>query len=174
MSKTGRNILSVITGAVFIIVLIALGIYNCKNNDKFFDASFTTLVTIAIAVIVSYFLVQKKTDKRRKNEKIDDLLYKIQCYVNEDNFVLTGEDISRKNLILHRTISNKIRCLKSLGLDKNSKKELEYIEKNFKDFRRVYGDNYSSREKMEEKYSELKNYVVRIDDACDKIHMTLM
>ncbi|MED9967339.1 MAG: hypothetical protein UFJ18_11190 [Blautia sp.] len=174
MNGKSANILSSIICIVFVVGLVMLGIHNYKNNEKFFDTSLTTLLTIAVAVIISYFFVQKRTDNRRKNEKIDNLLYKIQKYINEDNFVLTGGEISRKNLILHKAIANEIRCIKNMNLDKESRKQIARVERYFKDFREVYGENYPNEERIEEKYSELKNYVVNIDDACDRIHMHLM
>lgn len=105
-------------------VILKIGIYNYRNNVKFFEASFTSLVTIIVAVVVSFLFVQLKTDKRRQNEKIDELIYKIQGYITEESFVMGGEH-SRKNLILHRSIINKIRYLKIRKIDKEITAELE-------------------------------------------------
>ena len=63
---------------VFIICMFGIIVYNLLNNDKFLETSVTSIISIVIAVVISYVFVQKKTDLRRKNEKIDKLLYKIQ------------------------------------------------------------------------------------------------
>lgn len=158
---------------VFLGVIIGLGAYNLKNNCKFFEASFTTLATLVIAVIVSFLLVQWKTDQRRQHEKIDDLLYKIQSYMNPESFVMGGER-ARENLIQHRSIANKIRCIKGQKLNKEIFDEVKKIESNFKKLRSMYGDCYTNDEKLKENYPALKNYVLLIDDSCDKIHMMLL
>ena len=54
---------------IFSIVFIFLLVYNLLRNENFFEASATTLITIFSAVAISYFLVQKKTDIRRKMKK---------------------------------------------------------------------------------------------------------
>lgn len=58
---------------VFVLVCIVLGIYNLKNNTEFLKTPLSTIMSILAAVIVSYLFVQKKTDNRRKCEKIDKL-----------------------------------------------------------------------------------------------------
>ena len=159
---------------VFCVFIAWIFLYNLKNNDKFFEASIVNIATIVVAVVVSFFLAQRKTDKRRKNEKIDNLVSKIQDYVNDDDFVKGGESTGRKNLLLHRSVSNKLKYLKREKIDTAVKKEIEIIEKNFKEYRHVYGDYYLVENKLQDHYNELKNYLLLIDDACDKIHMLLM
>ena len=158
---------------VFLGIIIELGVYNLKNNCKFFEASFTTLATLVIAVIVSFLLVQWKTDQRRQHEKIDDLLYKIQSYMDPERFVMGGEYV-RENLIQHRSIANKIKCIKGQKLNKEVSEEVKRIESNFKMLRNMYGDCYTNDEKLKENYPALKNFVLLIDDSCDKIHMMLL
>ncbi len=158
---------------IFSIVFIFLLVYNLLRNENFFEASATTLITIFSAVAISYFLVQKKTDIRRKNEKIDDLLYKIQGYINDEGFIVGGEK-SRKNLILHRSISNKIRFLLAQKLDKDIEKEVKKLDENFKEFRSLYGENYVNEEDMKQEYNQFQNYISKMDDICDRIHMILL
>ncbi|RHU86929.1 hypothetical protein DXC27_09620 [Ruminococcus sp. OM08-7] len=157
---------------IFICGMLGLGAYNYQNNEAFFEASFTSLATISVAVFVSFFLVQLKTDKRRQNEKIDKLIYKIQGYLMEESFLLGGE-YARKNLILHRSIANKIGYLKMQKVDKEIVEKLNKIESNFKKIRTVYGENYVNQDKLQENYVKLQNYIMLIDDLCDKIHILL-
>lgn len=168
-----KKVLKVIFIVIFLGVIGAIGYYNWKNNCKFFEASFTTLATLVVAVIVSFLLVQWKTDQRRQHEKLDDLLYKIQNYIGEESFVMGG-DYARGNLILHRTIANKIRFIKKQKICKEVSIEIKKIEDNFKRFRDLYGDNYTNEDDMKSNYDALKNYVLLIDDSCDKIHMILL
>ena len=167
-----KKIFNIIAGIVFGCIIVALGVYNYQNNKSFFEASFTSLATICVAVIVSFYLVQLKTDKRRQKEKIDTLLYKIQSYLTEESFLLGGED-AWKNLILHRSIFNKIKYLENLNIDKKILDELKKVKGYLEKFRCTYSENYLDEEKLKDKYDELKHYITLIDDICDKIHILL-
>ena len=155
---------------VFIICMFGIIVYNLLNNDKFLETSVTSIISIVIAVVISYVFVQKKTDLRSKKEKIDKLLYKIQDIIGGESFSLSGK---RENLILHRSISNKLAGLKKIQMDKDIMKKIEDIEQVFGDFREFYGNHYNDSEYMEKSRIELINYIQRIDDICDEIHVSL-
>jgi len=167
-------IITHVTFVLFLIGVFILGYYNFKDNADFFKAPFTTLVTITSAVVVSYWLTQSRNDRRAKNQKIDELLYKIQEYISQEDFVKSGQTISTKNLLLHRSIANKINYLQTLDLDGDIKKELAIIDKNFLDFRTLYGNHYTDPEQMQVYYNAFKHHIAKIDDACDKIHVYLI
>ena len=73
-----RKYVSVIITVILLAFVTSIGIYNVINNKKFFDASITALLTIVIAIIFSYWFTQIKSDKRKRSEKIDSMLYKMQ------------------------------------------------------------------------------------------------
>lgn len=155
-------------------VCCCLVAYNLVNNQKFFEASFTTIVSIVIAVVVSYCFVQRKNDERRKKEKLDKLVYKIQSMILDDEIAsVDSEEIIRKNFIRHRSLGNKIQYLKDYKTE-SIEEYVEKLEDNFKQFREFYSDHHKEKEYMINSVKEIANFKARIDDTCDKIHMILM
>lgn len=157
-------------GILFSIGLFIFGFYNMCHNNKFWETNFTTLVSIAIAVLISYFFVQHRTDERRKQEKIDKLLYKIQGTILDENFLIIKEE----DLIIQRSIVNKIGYIKENVKNKNNKKDVERIEELFSQYRDFYGNHYLDVEYMKKSNKELQNYISRIDDICDALHMKFL
>lgn len=152
----------------FILICISLGIYNLINNQEFFKTSFSTIVSIIVAVVLSYFLAQRKTDTRRKKEKIDSLLYKIQNIMLSNDFYT----VKTENLILQRSIANKIEYIEE-NIGSDFKDDIKRIKENFERYRNTYGNSYADSKNMNNSERELRNYIALIDDVCDKIHIKL-
>lgn len=148
---------------------LALCIYNLVVNDDFFKAPLTTIISILVAIVLSYFLSQRKTDDRRKREKIDKLLYKIQGIVLDEKFI----EVKETDLITQRSIVNKI-----LDIEENATSEIRddvgRLKEIFQEYRDFYSNHYTDDEYMKKSRIELTNFISRIDDLCDRMHMKLM
>ena len=159
---------------LFIIVISGLVYYNIKNNTEFFETSFSTVMSMVIAVVVSYYFVQKKTDNRRKKEKVDKLLYKIQEVIIDENFLsVENEEIIRKNLILHRSIANKLKYVND-NIDDSFNEDMKKISETFEKLREFYGDHFNDSDYIKKSVKEITNFKSIIDDNCDNIHMKLI
>lgn len=167
-----RKFSSKILTGILLIIALCIGIYNAKKNDGFLNASITELLTIIIAIIFSYWFVQIKSDKRKKNEKIDTMIYKIQSIVSDPEFLSVETDqICRKNLIAHRSVGNKITYLKKICEDDSDiKVKVLELENEFNGFREFYGNHYCDKQYMSKSEKDLLNYVTKIDDKADEIH----
>lgn len=71
LQKHGNVIITI----SLVVCIGGLGIYNVINNKLFLKVSASSLLTMFIAVIVSFWLVQLKNDKRKLNDKIDKLRF---------------------------------------------------------------------------------------------------
>lgn len=159
---------------IFVLGCFVLGWYNLKNNDDFFKTSFSTIISVAIAVVLSYYFVQRKNDERRKKEKIDKLLYKIQEMIADEEFIsVESEGIIRKNLIYHRSIGNKIQYLNE-NTSGDIHENVQKVSETFEQLREFYSNHYSDKDYVSRSDKEIANYKTKIDDTCDKIHMMLM
>lgn len=158
-----------IGGVLLAIGFLALCIYNLVVNDDFFKAPLTTIISILVAIVLSYFLSQRKTDDRRKREKIDKLLYKIQGIVLDEKFI----EVKETDLITQRSIVNKI-----LDIEENATSEIRddvgRLKEIFQEYRDFYSNHYTDDEYMKKSRIELTNFISRIDDLCDRMHMKLM
>lgn len=165
----------VVVGITIVVILI-IGICNMICYNKFWETSVSSIITLLIAVVFSYYFTQSKNDIRKKKEKADRLLYKIQDIILEKGFIESDpEEISRVNLIKHRSLANKIECLKKTCKgDDEIYKDIEKLEEEFSRFREFYGEHYKDSEYMLKSQNELQNYVTKMDDIADQIHIKIM
>lgn len=102
-----KNCLSWITIAIIIITVI-LGIINAIKNNDFWTVSFSTCLSIVIAVLVSYFFVQRQTDYRRQKEIFINLLDSLRNIIDDEK-AYQFQDVSKEQILMRkRAISNKI------------------------------------------------------------------
>jgi len=158
-------------GAIIIctISFILLGIYNISFNEDFFKTPLTTMISVLVAIIVSYYFTQRKVDDRRKKEKIDQLLYKIQGIILDSQFI----EVKDTDLIVHRSIANKIQYLE-MNIPDEMRGDINRLADIFKDYRFFYGEHYKDDDYMNRFKKDLLNYITKIDDVCDNIHMKLL
>ena len=97
------------------------------------------------------------------------LIYKIQELISTPDFI----NVKDENLILHRSIANKIEFLEN-NTEDNLKEDVKKLKETFASYREFYGNHYTDAEYMEKSKVELMNYIKLIDDTCDKIHMKLL
>lgn len=170
--KTGYVIAYVLT--FFILVgCIYLFAYNWNNNKDFFKMSLSTLMTIVTAIIISFYLVQKKKDERRKIDNIDKILTKVQLFINDTKLIDASTQSALNNaLLMQKSLANKLEYIK-----KNCPKEIEfdllYICNEFQHLRELYGGHFKDEEYIKKSADDFKKFIINIDDKCDAIHMNL-
>lgn len=171
-----KKVCVIVGWIVGVLIFGGLFLYNLFNNDTFFSVPVTSLLTVLVAVVFSYWLVQSRNDKRKKNDKLGSLLYKIQDIIQQKEFIESNnEAIQRRNLIKQRSVGNKIEYLKNgCGKDASIKKLVEELEGEFLRFREFYCEHYKDQDYMQKSEKELLNYIIRMDDIADKIHMALL
>ena len=64
MNKTISKIIVII----FSTVLVILGIYNVFNNAEFWKLTITNILTLGVAIIITYYMTQKTNEERRKKD----------------------------------------------------------------------------------------------------------
>lgn len=153
------------------LVIIAVGcliwsIYNGFNNGKFLEASLIQILTLVVAIFISYFLVQHKNDRRRKADFINKMLQEIVLQV-EDEGVLDA-DTSRAWTI-QKSIANRLLALKDNGF-KDIEQDMDYVIKEFEEIRELYSNHVDDLETVEK---DINRHRVNISDKCTKIEASL-
>lgn len=69
------------------IVLLVLG-YPNFSSATFWEASFVDIITIGLAVFVSFYLTENLNDKRRRNDCIEHIIIEIEQMIYEDSMFL--------------------------------------------------------------------------------------
>lgn len=161
-----------ITNFIFFAVIVILtGFLFLKNYNSatFWTASFIQILTLTVTAILSFFFVQKLTDKRRKIDCYEHILTEIQNVINNDTYIFA---ISKEALLLQQSIANKIKYLKEHSFTE-IKSDLEYIEDQFQELRDLYGNHKSSTFDLEKVNLDMLKHKTNISDKVDKIKLKL-
>lgn len=128
--------------AFTIVGIVILGIYNAAVNDHFWEISFSSCTSIAIAVTVSYLLVQRQTDKRKQKDILLDLMTAIQGIVEDRGAYLIDESVSQQSLTMRmRALNNRVNILKSYAKDFGIKDDVDFISAKCEEYSIFVGEN---------------------------------
>ena len=129
---------------IALILLIILVLYNIVNNENFFELSIGTLLTLFIAIFISFYLVQKNTDQRYQKQIYYNLLLDIQKFVtNPDTYSFDVNTDIRTITLKKRILSNYIGIAYSYSKKFNLEQEINFIKEKFKEYDKFIGDHIS-------------------------------
>lgn len=125
-------------------------------------------------VFVSFYLVQRKNDRRKKIEKIEQIVSKIQEIINDPSiYSVSAEESKQKALMLHRTCSNKINLLRDTEMSDEENKCILNISDEFRRIREFIGEHLEDQGYIDKSKTTITNYIVKIDDLCDTLQLLL-
>lgn len=156
MSQKSRIYLKRFLLVCCIVLFAWLCYYNYTSNTSFWDASAVDCITILIAVIISYYFVQKQNDYQKQKDIVLDIILKTQALVEQKvMYDLSGQD---KDAITMRTrdLNNRIHILETLKGDFNIAKDVEFVRKHFDEYNTLIGDHINSIDYLLQSQKELK------------------
>lgn len=169
---------SVSIGKWILIVLLAIAfgvfiIYNIINNDEFWNASAVNIITILIAIVISYFFVQRKSDLRKQKDILLNLINGLQLQISSEkayNFTgQTGEEI----LMRKRDISNKIHILSEIQDAFSLQDEVKFVCDKFDEYEKLISDHISDLEYLAKSQNELRRPLDLINNKLVSISINL-
>ena len=88
-----------------ILCVIGIGIYNIFNNQKFWETSATTCISLLFAAILSFYFVQRQTDFRSQKGIFIKLLESLQTIVNDEkSYDFSG--VSKEQILMKKREMN--------------------------------------------------------------------
>lgn len=166
MNKTISKIIVI----VFSVVLVILGIYNIFNNTEFWKLTITNILTLGVAIIITYYMTQKTNEERRKKDIVGKILDRLYVLITDSRMceISSRQDIDFV-LINIRTISNKITCLKDFSESLNYAQEINQMESLFSEYEDFVSDHVEDVEYLTKSKKQLSNKIALIDNKCDMI-----
>ncbi len=144
---------------VFAVVggLIWIGLYNFNTNSKFWEMSFFNIVTIIVAVCVSFYLTQRFSDIRKKKDIFQKVLEDIQSIVGSSDAYLIEDNTEKESLLMRlRGLNLKLatakKCASFLGVEK----EIDYLSSTFKEYETLISDHISDLNYLKHSRKELQ------------------
>lgn len=158
---------------LFLIIMAYLALVNFNNKD-FMKMDLNDVLTLCLLFFVSYFLVERKNDRRILNEKIEQTCSIINDELTKIDKSLFCEDFEVKQYtVISKRISNKINLLKNYMRKLDIKKEVEYIENSFKEIDGMISNHINNISELDMILVDINNKKDQIDVRIDSIFTKL-
>lgn len=155
---------------VCIVGIVVLIIGNI-NNKNFFSMSLFDILTLIIMLFVSYYLVEKKSDKRIRQSKIEETLNLIKKDIEEITITYFTGDYQRKYTMLSRRISNKVIILEKYDKDFCIENEVKEFKDKFLQFDTLIGNHITNIDEIKVVMKDIENYKNMMLQKLDNIFM---
>lgn len=151
-----------VIGACAIIVLLA--IYNCFTNPNFWILSVANCMTLLVAVVVSFFLVQKKADTKNQKDALAKLLYAIQTIVGDKSTYVITTDTDPNTLTMRkRQLSNYVSILLMHADAFGISKEAAFISEKVEEYASIIGNHIDDLSFLSQSTKDLRRPLELID-----------
>lgn len=175
--QNGRDRLAKAVRIVFVVICIGLYfafiIYNICTNNKFWEASAVNCLTIGVAIVISYYLVQKQNDRRKQKDIVLDLIMKIQALISQRSaYDFEGQDTSEITMRL-RDLNNKVHILEAVKDRFQISNEVEFIRNKYDEYSNFIGDNIGNLDYLLQSQRVLKRPIELIDSKLVEIALKL-
>ncbi len=161
---------------IVIIVVMLIGMFYINmNNNKFFKMNFYEIFTIASILFISIYFVEKKTDTRILNVKIEETLDIIQGELSKINAELFNDSFERRDYtMISRRISNKIALLEHYSKKVNIEEDVKFIKDKTQELDMMICNHLDNVETLRVVLIDINNkqgqIEVRIDNIFKKIY----
>lgn len=174
-----KKILNLIMGAIPVALLVVILVIGVKNfrKETFWVATAYQLLTPLIAVCLTFYAAQMKSNEREAKRHAELILEKIQSIVMNEQFYeiipsdrdISQDEVNRQIQMTNRKLSNCIESLLTYSERLHFKKDAEYIRTEFLNYRGLVDTYQGSPETLLGLWPALKKYSENIDSKCDKI-----
>lgn len=143
----------ILSVAVIIVCLINI----CQKNKSFWEMNFSTGLSIIVGIWISFLLVQRQTDIRKKKDALCDLMKSIQNIVTDDDAYLINESITQESLTMRtRDLNNQLGILKKYGCEFGLDDDISFIEEKTKEYEQIIGDHITDLPHLRKSALELQ------------------
>ena len=133
-----------IIATVLALLIIALGIVNIACcNDEFWSVSAFDCLSLLIVVGVSFFIVERQTDKRKQKELFISLLEALKELTEEKKSYDFSDSSQEEVLMRMREIRLKLQLIKEYSKKFGIQKDYEFLNEKFEEYQTVI-DNHPS------------------------------
>ena len=158
---------------VLSLAILIFTIINALRNPDFIKMSLYNVLTLYIAIIIAYYFSQSKNDERKRKEKLEEIISKIQSSVTSEEAYITEETTKDEITMFQRNLSQKITVLSSFAIKYKIEEETKYIYDRFYEYKDFIGDHLTDMPFLQKSRIDLKKWLDLIDNKCDEIKLKL-
>lgn len=173
LSPKAKSVTRKMLALAIIAGLGCLIFYNINTNPTFWKTSASSCITIVIALVFSYWLVQRENDLRKQKEILASLIFDLRAQIDKDDmYDLSGKTTISINM-RNRDISNKIGVLDKVKKDFNVEDEVDFISERFDEYKELIGNHIDDPEYLKNSSIELKRPIQLISTKLFEIAFIL-
>ena len=143
---------AIIAGTILFVWIV---IYNICCNDGFWKASAVNCISIATAIIVSYYFVQRQTNLRKQKDILLELVLKFQAQITSNEACFLDGQSKEVIMMRKRDFSNKINIIKRYS-SLFEEKDVEFIVEKFREYDTLIGDHLEDMDYLSKSTNELR------------------
>lgn len=175
MSQKFLNGLSIILIIAFLFLIVRNIIVH---SSSFLDASLVQVLTLMVALFITFWANQYKNDQRKAKEHAESLIMKLQQIVTDESFYCISvdgniEETKREINSKNRKISNYIRILTEYGKTLKFSDKINYISEQFSQYKSTTGDHIAYLEYLSKTETTFHKISENIDSKCEDIILLL-
>lgn len=158
--------------AIFTLVSV---IYSAWQDwDVFFRISFPQILTVFVAVGITFYATQRKNDERIIKEHVEKIIEKMQSIVTDCSFFIIREDadaeqVSQRIMMTCRKLSNYIDILRKYQDICAIKAEVEYLSREVSAYDTLVSDNIKDMKYLSKSGNALRRHAENIESKCNSI-----
>lgn len=173
-NKTVGSCRSALIAGAMVIVITVVAIYNIIANEKFWEVSVGTCLTLLVAVIVSYYLVQSKANEKSKKEALIRLMTAIQgVATDEKSYTVNCKDDTKILTMKKRQLSNYIKVLENYEANICDSEDIKFVKDKFEEYDSKIGDHIDDIDYLCKSYNDLRRPLDLIDSKLYEMIMKL-
>lgn len=143
--------------AFFVLLIIALVIYNCVYNyTNFLKVNAINCISALIVIGASFFVVQRQTDYRKQKDIFITLLESLKKIVDDEKSYNFSSVEKEEMLMRSRDISTKIDVIKQYAERFGIKTDVEFLQEKFEEYQSVIDNHSTNMELLRQIHTELK------------------
>lgn len=139
-----------------IVIVIIIGIVSAFKYDDFWNISFSSCLTLIIAMVFGYYYTKKDQDDNNKKAIYLELMHALQNSINDEKLYNISLDSDMEYLLMKkRKISNYIFILKKHSSQFSVDEEMLFIYDKFNEYSSFFGDHQDDKEYLAKSRKEL-------------------
>ncbi len=145
-----------IIAVVLASVILVLGIVNIACcNDEFWSVSAFDCLSLLIVVGVSFFIVERQTDKRKQKELFISLLEALKVLTEDKKSYDLSNSSWEEVLMRMREIRLKLQLIKEYSKKFGIETDYEFLNEKFEEYQTVIDNHPSDIELLSKLHNEL-------------------
>ena len=153
-------------------LIIALGVYNFRNNTDFLNASFVNCFSLFVAICISYVFVQRRADEKNQKDIFLRLLQAMQAEVNERKaYHIELSDDIREMTMRKRTLNNYVKIMGTYADKFGVEEEACFIRERIDEYSELLGNHLMDLQFLSESENDLWRPLNLVND---KLYDTML